>query len=159
MDHESSVTMTDVTDTQEPESVAIPARQAGCTKRQQRIYFIQCNGNDGPIKIGIAVDPNRRLSELRIGCPYPMALLAECATEDADAEERRLHLVFRHLRIHGEWFTYATELREAIVLARSDARAVAQAMMNLAGMPEAMVRRRFAPRKTRITTPPKDSTP
>lgn len=91
--------------------------------RPQSIYFIQCNGTDGPIKIGIAVDPNRRLSELRIGCPYPMQMLATCPGDDM--LERQLHATFRDDRIHGEWFTCTPKLLE---LARDIRREMSTAM-------------------------------
>jgi hypothetical protein len=97
------------------------------------VYFIQCNGDEGPIKIGMAVDPPRRLSELRIGCPYPMVLLAAVQVKDAAAEERRYHALFASQRIHGEWFTCSEPLRSlAMSLSTKDARRVAESI--IAGM-------------------------
>ncbi len=122
-------------------------------KRAESIYFIQCNGARGPIKIGKAVDPNRRLSELRIGCPYPMTLLASSVAEDADLEERRLHMVFAHLRIHGEWFECATELLSAVDENRRDAREAARFIAELAGSPQGTVRRAFVQQRARRATP------
>jgi hypothetical protein len=115
-------------------------------RRPAAIYFIQCNGPKGPIKIGQAVDPNRRLSELRIGCPYPMSMLVTFQPEDADLEERRLHLVFRHLRIHGEWFEFATELLAFVRTVPSDAKLASARIMELVGLNPATVRRRLASR-------------
>lgn len=89
-------------------------------KRRQHVYLVQCDGDEGPIKIGIAVDPNRRLSELRIGCPYPMQLLATIWTDDADMDERRLHSRFHKSRIHGEWFECGPELLALAMTARRE---------------------------------------
>lgn len=120
--------------------------------RPQLVYFIQCNGADGPVKIGIAVDPQRRLSELRIGCPYPMELLATAVVEDADLAERRLHMRFAARRIHGEWFECHPQLLE---IARAIAR---EAVMDKVGdLLSAIPARRpvYGPRvrRARVVTP------
>jgi Meiotically Up-regulated Gene 113 (MUG113) protein len=129
MNTESSTQGNDDPDTRSRDSGAIPVGQGGETKRKRRqaVYFIQCNGDDGPVKIGIAVDPNRRLSELRIGCPYPMRLLGVGAFPDADLAERALHARFHNARIHGEWFKCGPVLLEyAANMDRITARAEAE---------------------------------
>lgn len=68
------------------------------------VYFIQCNGPDGPIKIGQAKFIDKRLSELQIGCPYELALIGHAMVDDASLVEGRLHDAFREHRIRGEWF-------------------------------------------------------
>lgn len=107
-----------------------PTRRAA--KRPQFVYIIQCNGDDGPLKIGIAVDPQRRLSELRIGCPYPMQLLGYSPDIDPDMAERRLHAAHWKRRIHGEWFDCCDDLLE---LARSWRSAQARGVMALITAP------------------------
>ena len=71
------------------------------------VYLIQV-GEDGPIKIGHANDPWRRLSELQTSNPTPMRLLA--LLDGEEAEEAALHLRFQGLRIRGEWFDPSPEL-------------------------------------------------
>lgn len=68
------------------------------------VYFIQCNGPDGPIKIGQAKFIDKRLCELQIGCPYELALIGHALVDDASLVEGRLHDAFREHRIRGEWF-------------------------------------------------------
>lgn len=77
------------------------------------IYFIQCNGPDGPIKIGKAKFIDKRLSELQIGCPYDLALIGHVLVDDADLEERRLHGCFARHKIRGEWFRCCDEILAA----------------------------------------------
>lgn len=80
------------------------------TKRRAFIYFVQCNGPGGPIKIGRATSIDRRLSVLQSSCPYGMDLIGHVLVEDAEADERRLHLHFAGYLIHGEWFRCCDEI-------------------------------------------------
>jgi hypothetical protein len=75
------------------------------------IYFIQM-GEGGPIKIGKADDPWRRLSGLQIGCPTSLKLLG---TVDGDRRrEAGLHQDFDDARIRGEWFFPVPDLMKLI---------------------------------------------
>lgn len=80
------------------------SQQRSLRNQIAHIYMVQCEGPGGPVKIGQAVDPPRRVSELQIGCPYALVLLASWPSADADTEERTLHEQFRKRRIRGEWF-------------------------------------------------------
>lgn len=69
------------------------------------VYFIQA-GVEGPIKIGIAGDPDARLRNLQVAHHEELTLLAECpgGTElEADLHER-----FAEGCIRGEWFRVDT---------------------------------------------------
>jgi len=71
--------------------------------RRTKIYFVQA-GKGGPIKIGRADDPDKRLLELQVGSPERLVTLA---VFDGPAWlERACHREFSkdqgHLR--GEWF-------------------------------------------------------
>ena len=80
----------------------------GMVRRDDRfVYFIQA-GDDGPIKIGSAVDPIARLKELQVGNPQPLHILMTLA--DDEGLERQLHQRFAPLRLHGEWFRPEQEL-------------------------------------------------
>jgi Meiotically up-regulated gene 113 len=73
------------------------------------VYFVQ-QGDDGPIKIGRAANVERRLGQLRVANPQPLRLLA---TIEGDIEAE-LKQRFKKLRISGEWFKPAEELRTFI---------------------------------------------
>jgi hypothetical protein len=78
------------------------------------IYFIQCNAPDGPIKIGHAYNVESRLSNLQMGCPFRLTLLARCVVTDAIAIEQHLHRLFWHQRIRGEWFAASPTLLDLV---------------------------------------------
>lgn len=85
---------TDVTD-DELDSDSDSCDESG----KQSTYFIQ-QGDSGPIKIGIAVDIQHRLAGLQTASPYPLRVLGVIRRNC----ERELHLMFRELRLSGEWF-------------------------------------------------------
>jgi hypothetical protein len=78
------------------------------------IYFIQCNAPDGPIKIGHAYNVESRLSNLQMGCPFRLTLLARCVVTDAPAIEQHLHWLFGPHRVRGEWFTATPTLLDLV---------------------------------------------
>lgn len=72
------------------------------------IYFMQCGGVAGPIKIGSSYRPSQRLIAFQMGCPYPLSIIREI---DGYLEgERWFHSYFEALNIHGEWFRYSPDL-------------------------------------------------
>jgi len=75
------------------------------------VYFIQ-GAPGGNIKIGWALSPERRRSELQCGSPIPLSILASVpGTRELESEH---HSRFAHLREHGEWFRPEPELLEYI---------------------------------------------
>ena len=67
------------------------------------IYAIQC-GEGGPIKLGRAEDPVKRLRHLQTSHHERLKLLAcEPADNDEDAE-KAVHQHLSVFRIRGEWF-------------------------------------------------------
>lgn len=97
------------------------------------IYFIQCQAPDGPIKIGHARDVERRRSNLQMGCPYQLTVLACFPVDDAPAMEARLQDVWRDLHVRGEWYRAAPELLDAIASIETDAQRVARILTEPAG--------------------------
>lgn len=76
------------------------------------IYFIQRGGIDGPIKIGYALNPDKRLVTLQTASPERLALLA---TDLGDRHrEAQLHFHFAECRISGEWYEPSDSLRTLI---------------------------------------------
>lgn len=55
-------------------------------------------------KIGIAKNPERRLSSLQGGTPHKLELLTTVECDDARAVEDRLHQMYYASRKSGEWF-------------------------------------------------------
>ncbi len=71
------------------------------------VYFIQA-GDAGPIKIGKADKPDRRVKQLQIASPYRLHLRAVCCGDVA--AERYLHSVFADHQLEAEWFTATPDL-------------------------------------------------
>lgn len=65
------------------------------------VYFIQA-GDNGPVKIGRAKDPVRRLAQIQTGSHDELHLRA--IVPGASREERKMHHRFAEARIRGEWF-------------------------------------------------------
>ena len=75
------------------------------------VYFVQ-EKSGGPIKIGSSSDPKRRLKELQTGHPRELMILGSMP---GGAEiESELHLKFKNLHSHGEWFHDDPALMEFI---------------------------------------------
>lgn len=70
------------------------------------IYFI--GAASGPIKIGIAVDPAKRLKSLQTGHHERLGILATCP--GGSELEKRYHARFADRRLAGEWFERCPEI-------------------------------------------------
>lgn len=75
------------------------------------IYFIRA-GEDGPIKIGKANNPTRRIFNLQIGHPEKLHLLA--VIDGSDSAESDLHAKFSSSWLRGEWFNPSPEILSLI---------------------------------------------
>jgi hypothetical protein len=73
------------------------------------VYLIQ-GENGGPIKIGLARSPERRLRAFQAGCPVRLRLLR--VIEGDIVDELWLQKRFASQRLHGEWFAESTDLHE-----------------------------------------------
>jgi hypothetical protein len=79
------------------------------TKRDH-LYFIQADS--GPIKIGRAADPRKRLAQLKSGNFEALTLLGQL--DGRGYEEKVWHTAFQDDRLTGEWFSSSRELGKAI---------------------------------------------
>ena len=79
------------------------------------VYLIQAVGTNR-YKIGRAIDPNKRIERLGQQSAFPLKLLGTLYTDDFILQEKRLHNVAAHYRIHGEWF----ELPESWLISLKD---------------------------------------
>lgn len=75
-----------------------------------RVYFVAAMG--GPIKIGIALNPQHRLRTLQTSHPKKLRLLAE--TPGDHNMEAEYHQRFAAHRLHGEWFAPHAEILDEI---------------------------------------------
>jgi hypothetical protein len=71
------------------------------------VYMVQA-GENGPVKVGFAANPERRIDGLQIGQPVVLTVLR--IMEGCRRFEAALHKHFAHLRIRGEWFTHSDEM-------------------------------------------------
>lgn len=72
------------------------------TDEPQKVYVMQ--HELGPVKIGIAAEPRKRLSQIQIGSPFEITLKKTAMPRNALRVEQYLHRVFSEYRMRGEWF-------------------------------------------------------
>lgn len=76
----------------------------GSRLRFRRIYFIQ-EGETGPVKIGLSVDPIKRLTSLQVGRRGRVRLLGVTGGPVTYADEAAIHSeLAAHLVEGREWF-------------------------------------------------------
>ena len=74
------------------------------------IYFIL--SGDTAVKIGYTTNLDLRLSTLQSSNPEELKTYR--VVNGSMLKERRLHRIFKHQHIRGEWFRWCDEIREAI---------------------------------------------
>lgn len=73
------------------------------------------DGERGPVKIGVASDPTKRLKALQTGNPHPLNLYRSYAIPDRSIAleiEEAFHTVNDGLRLIGEWFNIEPQAAE-----------------------------------------------
>lgn len=70
----------------------------------QRAGYVYLLKTQGVYKIGLSVNPTRRLGEIQPAYPFPVELIHTIETEDMMALEADLHARFASQRLNGEWF-------------------------------------------------------
>lgn len=75
------------------------------------VYFIQA-GENGPIKIGKSVDPQKRLAQLQTSSERPLRILLTLVGDES--RECAYHKLWAEHRIRGEWFDPAPEIVEYV---------------------------------------------
>lgn len=77
------------------------------------MYFVQTDPPEGPVKIGFTTRKvDIRVSEGQTFSHTKLHILAE--TLGTLADEAQLHKRFKHLRVHGEWFTYGEPIQDLV---------------------------------------------
>lgn len=79
------------------------------------VYVIGAEGQ--PVKIGIALDPEKRLKAIQNGFPHRLRIYAQVEAFGglAPRVEREAHRMLADHRMNGEWFACSPELAEATV--------------------------------------------
>jgi hypothetical protein len=80
------------------------------------VYFI-LNSEVRAVKIGWALKPRKRLSELQVSSPYKLSL--EAAVAGSMEDERALHRALSRHKMSGEWFRWYLETHELIERAKA----------------------------------------
>lgn len=79
------------------------------------IYFIA--QGDRFIKVGhVKGDPRHRLTSIQTANPYPLKL--EMVLEGDEKDEKKVHRMFMHLHIRGEWFFFTREIESQLEMWR-----------------------------------------
>lgn len=78
------------------------------------LYFLRAEGPQGPIKIGVTLNPTQRLRYHQIHSPVRLRFAALVRLDGAAKTERELHRRFSAQRLHGDWFAPSLEL-EAVI--------------------------------------------
>ena len=79
------------------------------------IYFIQ---HTDFIKIGYTKEIHKRLNQLQVSCPVKLKVLG--LIPGGFEDESKHHIMFEHLRSHGEWFSANQELIDFIAKQNTD---------------------------------------
>ena len=68
----------------------------------KKVYLIR--SNDGNYKIGISVNPSKRIEQLNTGNPEKLMLIDTYESLNASLIETGLHNKYMYARQNGEWF-------------------------------------------------------
>jgi hypothetical protein len=84
------------------------AQEGGVSKRF--VYFMEATtaSDIRAVKIGVANNPRGRVRDLQCGSPTKIKLLAFVRGDER--LERKLHLTFESIALHGEWFARVGKL-------------------------------------------------
>ena len=73
-------------------------------KTKPKLYIIGLSGVESIYKIGISVNPHRRLKQLQTGCPFLLKLMWTMGVPNAQEMEKRLHMCLKASHVSGEWY-------------------------------------------------------
>ena len=94
-----------------PGKPRVPAEnEPECRPARPWVTYVVRLGEDGPVKIGKAIDAAARVAKLQTGCPEKLHVIRVIG-KNVEAD---LHRRFEQFRKHGEWFEPAPELVEFI---------------------------------------------
>lgn len=77
-----------------------------------RDYLYVIGRDEGPVKVGIATAPLKRLTTIRTSCPFKIEILHIQPMRDRDharKHERLFHRCMDERRLAGEWFSMTAD--------------------------------------------------
>jgi hypothetical protein len=78
-------------------------------KIEKFVYLIKSKESQ-LYKIGIAINPYKRISQLETGNPEQLQILYTYKTKNYSSIEKSLHNRFSYLRKNGEWFSFDIDI-------------------------------------------------
>ncbi len=90
----------------------MPLSKARDRERKRKIYIIE-DKQSKAFKVGIAKNPNARLTELQVGNPHKLTLTEVKPGKLKD--EQKLQNTFESSRLNGEWFRFYESGDEILV--------------------------------------------
>lgn len=85
-------------------------------RQSELVYVMWCHGF---VKIGVAVNVVKRVSELQVGNPFEITLLGFWKSQNAVQEEETIHACLNQYRVRGEWFKLPKSIMDNISLKQS----------------------------------------
>lgn len=75
------------------------------------MYIYLMGKPEGPIKIGLSKNPEKRLKQLQTGYPEKLSLFEKFPVPEKSVKkfEKLIHDNLRYKRTHGEWFDLTLE--------------------------------------------------
>jgi hypothetical protein len=74
------------------------------------LYFMRVD--EGMVKIGRAINVDKRLSQIQCGCPHEITEVR--SLPGRGHEEKEWHEMFAEHRVRGEWYKWTPALERAI---------------------------------------------
>lgn len=71
-----------------------------------KVYVMECERH---YKVGVALDPHSRVTDLQIGCPFPIKLVMTITHPNAKTLESKLHQLYRRHRVRGKWYALSPD--------------------------------------------------
>lgn len=116
-------------------------------------YVYAMKRSDGMVKIGAAVNPKNRLSQIKQRThDKDIELLATMEVEDMGATELALHEQFNKYNHQGEWFNFPTDVEQQLIQQMSG-----NAKPNAANMPE-QIPKQIPPPSSSVSSSKKNPT-
>lgn len=73
---------------------------------EKYVYLMECVSelNSAKYKIGISLNPEKRISQLQTGNPDQLKLIDKYKSDIAERIEKTIHRQYSYLKKEGEWF-------------------------------------------------------
>lgn len=119
---------------------------------QNYIYLI--GSDDGPLKVGVSVNPGSRVRTLQGAHPHELRVMQTWRSDHARAIETAAHIALREFRVRGEWFNTTEDVARSLIERLMNQKAVALPDSRIGGVPKRPWKRtvRFKPTHSPISS-------